>query len=175
MAPQAAASVDIDEKHLLGGNSFMECVVYGLEHTVDLLGCDEQAVRRQLEEVSSTLQASSSSSPASKKKATDWRNRDYAKLHDEFIESLLQEQEQETTAAAAAAASATSNDNTIEDMDEMTEAERKAFVRKQKRELEEMESVAKKSHRERVEDFNEKLGQLTEHNDIPRISAAGNG
>jgi len=95
----------------------MECVVYGLEHTVDLLGCDEQAVRRQLEEVSSTLQASSSSSPASKKKATDWRNRDYAKLHDEFIESLLQEQEQETTAAAAAAAQAiaschNSNNNT---------------------------------------------------------------
>ena len=26
-----------------------------------------------------------------------------------------------------------------------------------------------------VEEFNEKLGNLTEHNDIPRISAAGNG
>jgi hypothetical protein len=31
------------------------------------------------------------------------------------------------------------------------------------------------SHRERVEQFNEKLGQLTELNDIPRVSAAGNG
>ena len=31
------------------------------------------------------------------------------------------------------------------------------------------------SHRERVEQFNEKLGSLTELNDIPRVSAAGNG
>ena len=31
------------------------------------------------------------------------------------------------------------------------------------------------SHRERVEQFNEKLGKLTELNDIPRVSAAGNG
>lgn len=31
------------------------------------------------------------------------------------------------------------------------------------------------SHRERVEQFNEQLGKLTELNDIPRVSAAGNG
>lgn len=31
------------------------------------------------------------------------------------------------------------------------------------------------SHRERVNKFNEKLGSLTELNDIPRVSAAGNG
>lgn len=31
------------------------------------------------------------------------------------------------------------------------------------------------SHRERVEQFNEKVGSLTELNDIPRVSAAGNG
>lgn len=73
--------------------------------------------------------------------------------------------EQEDTSVAAA----------NQEDDEMTAAERKAFIRKQQREMEEMESVAKKSHRERVEDFNEKLGQLTEHNDIPRVSAAGNG
>jgi protein FAM32A len=76
---------------------------------------------------------------------------------------------------AAAVAESLTNDIEEEAIDEMTEAERKAFIRKQKREMEEMESVARKSHRERVEDFNEKLGQLTEHNDIPRVSAAGNG
>ena len=32
-----------------------------------------------------------------------------------------------------------------------------------------------KSFREKVEEFNSKLSKLTEHNDIPRISAAGNG
>jgi protein FAM32A len=62
-----------------------------------------------------------------------------------------------------------------DEYDEMTEAERAAFRKKQERELKELETVAKQSHRERVEAFNEKLSQLTEHNDIPRVSAAGNG
>jgi protein FAM32A len=39
--------------------------------------------------------------------------------------------------------------------------------------------IAKKmsetSYRERVEAFNHKLATTTEHNDIPRVSAAGNG
>ena len=38
-----------------------------------------------------------------------------------------------------------------------------------------MEKVVSLSHRERVEAFSEKLGNLTELNDIPRVSAAGNG
>ena len=59
--------------------------------------------------------------------------------------------------------------------DDMTEAERKAMRKQKERELQELEQVAKKSHRERVEEYNEKLGKLTEHNDIPRVSAAGNG
>ena len=35
------------------------------------------------------------------------------------------------------------------------------------REEKDLEQIAKKSHRERVEQLNEKLGKLTEHNDIP--------
>jgi protein FAM32A len=62
-----------------------------------------------------------------------------------------------------------------EEDDEMTDAERAAYKKKQERELKELEFVAKQSHRERVEAYNEKLSQLTEHNDIPRVSAAGNG
>jgi protein FAM32A len=61
------------------------------------------------------------------------------------------------------------------DDDDMTEAERKAMKFKMERQRQESEKVANKSHRERVEEFNEKLGSLTEHNDIPRVSAAGNG
>ena len=59
--------------------------------------------------------------------------------------------------------------------DEMTDAERKALKRRHEREQKELEKVALKSHRERVEEFNEKLATQTEHNDIPRVSAAGNG
>ena len=57
----------------------------------------------------------------------------------------------------------------------MTDAERKAYRRRQERERKELEKVARKSHRERIEEFNEKLSSQTEHNDIPRVSAAGNG
>jgi protein FAM32A len=35
--------------------------------------------------------------------------------------------------------------------------------------------VASKSYRERIEEYNQKLSTTTEHNDIPRVSAAGNG
>jgi protein FAM32A len=55
--------------------------------------------------------------------------------------------------------------------EDMTPAERKAMKRKRERELIDHEKLATKSHRERVEEFNEKLGNLTELNDIPRVSA----
>ncbi len=59
--------------------------------------------------------------------------------------------------------------------DEMTEAERKALKFKRRRQQEESKKIAQLSHRERVETLNEKLGNMTELNDIPRVSAAGNG
>eukprot|EP00980_Cylindrotheca_fusiformis_P030805 scaffold25450_cov117-Cylindrotheca_fusiformis.AAC.2 len=61
------------------------------------------------------------------------------------------------------------------DEEDMTEAEKRAHKFKMERQRQESEAIAKKSHRERVEELNEKLGSLTEHNDIPRVSAAGNG
>ena len=57
----------------------------------------------------------------------------------------------------------------IEEIEELTDAEKKARKRKLEREKVELEQIASKSHRERVEDFNEKLGNLTELNDIPRV------
>jgi protein FAM32A len=52
---------------------------------------------------------------------------------------------------------------------DLTDAEKKALKKKREREAQELASLAKKSHRERVEEFNEKLASLTEHNDIPRV------
>ncbi|KAL7526495.1 hypothetical protein ACHAWF_001792 [Thalassiosira exigua] len=57
----------------------------------------------------------------------------------------------------------------------LTAAEKRSRKFKRQQERKEMEKVVGLSHRERVEQFNEKLGKLTEHNDIPRVSAAGNG
>jgi protein FAM32A len=71
----------------------------------------------------------------------------------------------EETASCGAATAAAAVDPT----DDMTDAERKAFKRKQERELKDLEKQASKSHRERVEEFNEKLASLTELNDIPRV------
>jgi protein FAM32A len=56
-----------------------------------------------------------------------------------------------------------------DDDDNLTEAERKAIFRKNERERQELKIVAKKSHRERIEEFNQALASVTEHNDIPRV------
>lgn len=63
----------------------------------------------------------------------------------------------------------------IDPLADMTAAERKAMERKKERIRIDNQKLAQKSHRERIEEFNEKLGSATEHNDIPRVSAAGNG
>lgn len=54
--------------------------------------------------------------------------------------------------------------------DDMTDAERKAMKKKLEREKAVSAKIVTKSHRERVEEFNEKLSSQTEHNDIPRVS-----
>ena len=59
--------------------------------------------------------------------------------------------------------------------DGLTESERAHKRRLTSRRKEAAERGTAKSHRERVDELNDKLASLTEHNDIPRISAAGNG
>ena len=71
--------------------------------------------------------------------------------------------------AAAAAAAAADDDD---DEDEMTEAERKAQKYKQNAEKKDLEKVAKQSHRDRVEEYSQKLSELTELNDIPRVRSS---
>mmetsp|Transcript_16090 Transcript_16090/g.24106 ORF Transcript_16090/g.24106 Transcript_16090/m.24106 type:complete len:113 (-) Transcript_16090:334-672(-) len=66
-------------------------------------------------------------------------------------------------------------DNESDADDGLTEVERKSLQRRKERESEDIKLQASQSHRDRIEDFNEKLGSLTELNDIPRVSAAGNG
>mmetsp|Transcript_6026 Transcript_6026/g.10962 ORF Transcript_6026/g.10962 Transcript_6026/m.10962 type:complete len:145 (-) Transcript_6026:46-480(-) len=58
---------------------------------------------------------------------------------------------------------------------DLTEFEKKHRRKRLEKERRDTEAVAKKSHRERIDDFNSHLGSLTELNDLPRISAAGNG
>eukprot|EP01114_Cavostelium_apophysatum_P015616 TRINITY_DN4292_c0_g1_i1.p1 TRINITY_DN4292_c0_g1~~TRINITY_DN4292_c0_g1_i1.p1 ORF type:complete len:113 (+),score=30.84 TRINITY_DN4292_c0_g1_i1:21-359(+) len=50
-----------------------------------------------------------------------------------------------------------------------TAAERSFIEKQQKRERERIAGRASKSHREKVEEFNKKLNDMTEHNDIPKV------
>ena len=57
----------------------------------------------------------------------------------------------------------------------LTPSQKRHQQRKIEKEREEAKKLSKTSFRDRVDIFNNKLAAMTEHNDIPRISAAGNG
>ena len=50
-----------------------------------------------------------------------------------------------------------------------TEAQRKHEEHLAKREAERLSKAAAKSHRERVQEYNDKLAKLSEHHDIPKV------
>lgn len=57
----------------------------------------------------------------------------------------------------------------------LTETQKKQKEKQAKLETKIMKDSLEVSYRDRIDAFNNKLACLTEHNDIPRISAAGNG
>ena len=57
----------------------------------------------------------------------------------------------------------------------LTEAQRKHNERKLNDETRSYKKLIEVPYRDRVEAFNARLATMTDHNDIPRISAAGNG
>jgi protein FAM32A len=56
-----------------------------------------------------------------------------------------------------------------EGADRRTEAQRRHDERMAKLEEERLRKVAAKGYRDRVKDFNEHLGKLSEHHDIPKV------
>lgn len=61
----------------------------------------------------------------------------------------------------------------VDDM--LTPAQRRFREKQLEREGKKIRGMVKQTHRERIENFNALLASMTEHNDIPRCSAAGNG
>ena len=59
--------------------------------------------------------------------------------------------------------------------DGMTPAQRRHQARLMEREFQQIRATAAKTHREKIDEYNNRLSTMTEHNDIPRVSAAGNG
>ncbi|KAI9484083.1 MAG: hypothetical protein EXX96DRAFT_520933 [Benjaminiella poitrasii] len=52
---------------------------------------------------------------------------------------------------------------------EKTEAQRKFEETQRRRQMERVSKAAMKSHKDRVQEFNQKLEQLSEHHDIPKV------
>mmetsp|Transcript_21579 Transcript_21579/g.40302 ORF Transcript_21579/g.40302 Transcript_21579/m.40302 type:complete len:172 (-) Transcript_21579:335-850(-) len=57
----------------------------------------------------------------------------------------------------------------------LTPAQRKFEQVKSQREMEQINKMISKTHRQKIDEFNDKLARLSEHHDIPKVSAAGNG
>uniref|UniRef100_A0A0E0GCL7 Protein FAM32A-like n=1 Tax=Oryza nivara TaxID=4536 RepID=A0A0E0GCL7_ORYNI len=55
------------------------------------------------------------------------------------------------------------------DYDHLTPAERRYMEQKQKIDMHKLAKVANKSHRDRIQDFNQYLANLSEHYDIPKV------
>jgi protein FAM32A len=75
----------------------------------------------------------------------------------------------------ATSAPTSSSGSTGSSQDYLTESQKRHLRKKLEREQEEAKNLSTTSFRERIDQFNNKLASMTEHNDIPRISAAGNG
>lgn len=79
-------------------------------------------------------------------------------------------------ATASTTITTTKTEDALSDPDEfLTESQRKFEQKKRKAELAKAKEVVGTTYRDRVEKFNYDLSVMSEHNDIPRISAAGNG
>ena len=91
---------------------------------------------------------------------------------------VSEEAEQAVEAVAAAAAVAASTAAAASSSGESnskfgvghTAAEMRRLETMAKREVEALKKGEKKSHREKVQDFNKYLGNLTEHYDLPKVS-----
>jgi protein FAM32A len=55
------------------------------------------------------------------------------------------------------------------DYDHLTPAELRYIEQKQKIDMQKLAKVANKSHRDRIQDFNQYLANLSEHYDIPKV------
>ena len=68
-----------------------------------------------------------------------------------------------------------SRDEEEEDLTHLTESEKRFRMSKIEKEKKDIKKLVKQTYRDRLNDFNEKLSKQSDHNDIPRVSAAGNG
>mmetsp|Transcript_15128 Transcript_15128/g.30113 ORF Transcript_15128/g.30113 Transcript_15128/m.30113 type:complete len:130 (-) Transcript_15128:59-448(-) len=110
-----------------------------------------------------------------KKKSKKKRKLEEANVEGEGGEQQQQQQQQDDAAKEEKEKSSSAPPGSDSEDDDLTAFERAHIRKKRAKEARDTAAITTKSHRERVDEFNQGLSTLTEHNDIPRISAAGNG
>ena len=80
-----------------------------------------------------------------------------------------------TASSSSSRSGSTGDSNVMKDEVQLTDAQKRHKQRQIDQEKRLSKSVINTPYRDRVEAFNSKLASMTEHNDIPRVSAAGNG
>lgn len=110
---------------------------------------------------SGSLKLKSGVSSKNKKKKNKHKLKD-AKRQKDLIEKVLED--------STDSGNDRSNPAPTERNSWMTEAEKKFLAQQEKRQLEKVMAKAQKSHKQRVEEFNTHLENLTEHYDIPKVS-----
>ena len=117
--------------------------------------------------------------PEKKKKKKRSRDERDNTIRDSQVSFGTQEGDKSNGTSSSSSSSSSSSGNThieIDNPDEfLTETQKKFEQKKIKLELEKAKSVIGTTYRDRVEQLNYELSIKSEHNDIPRISAAGNG
>lgn len=116
MAPQQQNEESDDWFSPLAGGmvGIMDCVVYGLEHSIDILSCDES-------QFTITPHVQKTAPPVII---------DFAQRHDEFLESLLQEQETLRNEGPARPVLMSSSSSTLEESSERSEAPKQQSKRR---------------------------------------------
>lgn len=90
--------------------------------------------------------------------------------HTSSSSSASKEQSRSTTVS-----NVNSSSDYIPVQDYLTEAQKKHNQKMLEKQEKDAKKLSSTSFRDRIDQFNSKLSRMTEHNDIPRISAAGNG
>lgn len=89
------------------------------------------------------------------------------KLEPKMVEKAMQSS---SDLSEPATTTTTSGQTATDKRNWMTEAEKKFLAQQEKRQLSRVMEKASKSHKQRVEEFNTQLENLSEHYDIPKVS-----
>eukprot|EP00613_Pedinella_sp_CCMP2098_P000100 CAMPEP_0171633474 /NCGR_PEP_ID=MMETSP0990-20121206/25222_1 /TAXON_ID=483369 /ORGANISM="non described non described, Strain CCMP2098" /LENGTH=141 /DNA_ID=CAMNT_0012204193 /DNA_START=28 /DNA_END=453 /DNA_ORIENTATION=+ len=114
----------------------------------------------------------------SKKKKSKKEKKQHKRSRDdeedeEKLESAREVRRREEEASTGAADVSDEEEENPEDR--LTDAQKRYMKVQRDRAAETARKEVQMTHRMKVEMYNDRLAALTEHNDIPRVSAAGNG